>query len=177
MSGIKDRKKAVMIAVWVGVLLLGAVAAGAFVRWAIVGFSQQAAPDSESTPLPKNVTETQNLLLEGKTDEAVAYLDESLKDTSISDTDRQMLLVQKGNIASDNQDNAAAIELYLTAFAIEPDFQIASKLGAKYQALGDNAKAIEYYKKAIELNPDSNAMKEANNNTLRQLIEMLGGQP
>ncbi|HSE29015.1 MAG TPA: tetratricopeptide repeat protein [Candidatus Saccharimonadales bacterium] len=177
MSGIKDKKKLTLVAIWVALLLLGAVAAGAFVRWAILQFSDQAAIDSGVNELPANVAEAQNLLLEGKPGEANTYIDQSLADSNISNADKQMLLVQKGNIASDQGDTNGALALYLQAYEISPDFQTASKIGAQYQGLGDNEKAIEYYKKAIELNPDSNAMKEANNNTLRELITSLGGQP
>lgn len=176
MSENKDKKRTVFIAIGIVVLLLGALAAGAFIRWAIVQFSDQAASTSEAVELPANVTEAQNLLLEGKVDEATSFIDKSLADPNTSDQDKSLLYVQLGNAAAEKGDYNAAIDSFLKSFELEEGFQVASKLGTYYQQVGNNEKAIEYYKKAIELNPESNPMREANNNTLEQLIISLGGQ-
>jgi tetratricopeptide (TPR) repeat protein len=175
MSGSKDKKRTAFIAIGIVVLLLGALAAGAFIRWAITQFAQ--APEiSETIQTPANVAQAQNLLLEGKVDEATSFIDQSLADPNTSNEDKQLLYVQLGNAAAEKGDYNAAIDAFLKSFEIQEDYQVAGKLGSYYQQIGNNEKAIEYYKKTIQLNPESNAMREANNNTYEQLIISLGGQ-
>jgi tetratricopeptide (TPR) repeat protein len=156
--------------------VLAAAGAGVLVR------SLQTKDDVVDPPtLPTSVKETEQLLISGDVDGAQAYVDDRLKDTSISKEERYQLYVKQGVIAYEKKDYQAAIEPYTKAFALNENADMASKLGVTWQELGDKQKAIEFYKKAIDLNlknSKDNPTYESDNNTLKQMIAALeeGGQ-
>lgn len=65
-------------------------------------------------------------------------------------------LVEEGHAALEAKDPAKAIESYLSALKIDPQFARAERaLGVAYAAKGDDAAAAEHYKKFLTLDPDA----------------------
>lgn len=169
----EQKRRSVFIAIGVGLLVLGAIASGAFVRWAILQFQK---PPETTSQLPADVLKTQDLLLSGKTEEAENFVNETLANPSTSNDDKYFLYIQQGNIEAEKGEYQATIDSYLKAAAIKETYQITSKLGAFYQQIGDNQKAIEYYKRTIELIPPDLPVRESEINIYNQLIQMLSGE-
>lgn len=176
MAKLSLSKKKIIGVVIVIVLLAAAVGAGFLMRWlqSKDGGTGQTSPNT----LSETVTKTEELLVEGKADEADKHIEESLKNQSLSAEDRYLLYLQQGIIAVSRKDYNAALQSYLAAEQAKSTHIVASKIASLYQLQGNNEKAIEYYKKAISLNNDpKNPVREDENKNYAELIRMLGGQP
>lgn len=171
----RQKRKKVLVIVAVVVLLVAAAGAGAGVRW-LQNRDEQPETVSELPPLPESVQEAQNLLEEGKVEEADKNVKNSLNNESLSNEERYELYATQGLIAYEKQDYQEAATAYKKAFEVQETFDMARKLGTTLQQLGDNQGAITYYKKAMELNPEDNPVREADNNVLEQMINALEEQ-
>ncbi|MGH7157778.1 MAG: tetratricopeptide repeat protein [Candidatus Saccharimonadales bacterium] len=161
-----------IVALAVTVVLAGG--AGVFLRYLQNKHTGQATFDPTPPP-PDSVAEAQSLLGQGKVTEADQYVKDQLKNQSLPSDERWQLYIEQGRIAYEKQDYTEASEAYTNAWAIHESYDLARNLGATWQQLGNNQKAIEFYRKAIELNPQDNPTREADNNVLNQMIEMLEG--
>jgi tetratricopeptide (TPR) repeat protein len=127
------------------------------------------------TPLPKSVTEAQELAAEGKTDEANKKIGEALAQNP-ADEAKYELYVQQGVNYQNEGKNAEALAEYRKAEAVRLDFRLARLIGDVAVILDNKALAIEYYKKAIPLIDPDNPIKDAEKQTLEEKIKALGGQ-
>lgn len=166
------KRKKVLIVTGIVVLIVAAVGAGAGVRW-LQDRDEQPDVVSELPPLPESVQEAQDLLAEGKVEEADRLVKENLNRDSLSNEERFELYSTQGLIAYEKQDYQEAAAAYERAFEIQETFDMARKLGTTLQQLGDNQGAITYYRRAIELNPPDNPVRESDNNILEQMISAL----
>jgi tetratricopeptide (TPR) repeat protein len=173
---LKLTKKQVLVGVGIVVLLAAAVGTGFLVRWLQTkdgGLTEQS-PQKE---LPEAVTKTEDLLANGKTDEASKHIEESLKNQSLPSEEKYILYLQQGNIEVEKKNYSAALQAYTSASQAMDTFIAASKIASLYQLQGNKEKAIEYYKKAISLNTDpKNPVREDENRMFGELITTLENQ-
>jgi tetratricopeptide (TPR) repeat protein len=174
--GVAISKKKLLVGLGVVVLLGAAAGAGVLLQM----YQRQQNPQSADTQkkLPDSVSSAQDLYQAGNAAEANKKINDALNNSSTSNDDKYLLYLSQANFATDKQDYQTAIGALLKAEAIKQTFEVATRLGAAYQQVGDNAKAIDYYKKAIQRNTDdSNPLRERQNDMYTELIKQLGGQP
>lgn len=165
--------------VWmtIGVVALLAAAAGAGFWLQTLQHKDQPAATNSPQPLPSSVTSVENLISQGKTEEAQQQITSALNNSSTSSQDKFLLYYTQANIAADKQDNQGIIDALAKAEAIKQTSDVAARMASAYQQLGDKSKAIEYYKKAIQLETDDNPMRDREVETYQEMIKNLGGQP
>ena len=170
----RPRPRWPFIAAFIVVLLL-ALGAGGFVRW----LEQKNNPASNNSnrlpPQPDTVADAQDLLAKGKTDEAAKHVDQALSNPKLSNDEKYLLYIEQGRIAQEKGDYPATAAAYEKAEAIKQTYEVSRRLGATWQQIGDKQKALMYYEQALRLNPNEkdNPMREAEANSLRQLIDAL----
>lgn len=163
----------VIVLVVVFVLACGA---GVLIRFTMPKDQKQTVRPRRD--LPVVVDDVQNLRIGGSPEEANKKIDEALKDSSTSDYERYLLLIQKGIIEVKEGRIAEGIAYYKQAADIKMDYQITSLLGDTYAKAGDSANAIIWYKKAIPLvDTKNNPLYIDDIATLKDNIQKLGGQP
>lgn len=165
-----------MAIVWVTVALLGAVALGVVTWWLQHGSQPQSVQPAVSA-LPKTVNNVQNLRVQGKLDEAQKAASDALGDTSTSNDDKYLLYLQQGAAFTEQNNLQAAADSYAKANDIKETYETTGLLGLTWQQIGDKDKAIAYYKKEISLIPTDRPTAEADKDTIKQTIMLLGGQP
>lgn len=159
----KAKRKQLLVALWVVLFLVAMVGVGALVWWlqnknAGGGNTSGTSPYSKAVekPGPEAVSESQNLAIAGKTDEAAQKLQQALQQPGVNDSDKQQLYIQEGVVYSNSGQYQKALDAFLAAEKAKSDFTTSHLIGEQYEALGNNAKAIEYYKKALaQLDPNA----------------------
>lgn len=125
-------------------------------------------------PLPGDAEKIQNLRVSGDEDEASDLIDKELNDSSTPDEERYILFIQRGNIAYDKQNYAAAIDAYSDAYDIKVTFEITRLLAESYALADNKPKAVEYYKKALPLVPASPVQDEDKKVIEKKINELEG---
>lgn len=179
---LKINKRSIVITILVVVLLVAAAGVGVLVQFLQRQTTQNQqgiegdANDftiSGGPPLPKAVLDSQNLAVQGKTEEANKKINEALQ-KSPNDETKYELYVQLGI----NEQNAgkydAALAEYRKAEAIKQDFKIVKLIASVAEVMGNKTLAIEYYQKAIPLIDPENARKDAEKRLLEAKLRELG---
>lgn len=156
------------------IILVGV--AGAVTPFAVNYFTQQAQ-QNRAQQIETKRTEVQDLRISGNADEANKKIDDALKDTSLSSTEKYNLYIEQGNIPFDKQDYTAAVAIYEKAKALSDTYEINELLGLAYRYAGNNEKAIEAYKRAIQLIPEDLPIRDSRKAGLEEYIKQLGGTP
>lgn len=175
-----NKKTIIRISLIVGVIVL---AAGIGVA---VQLLQKSTNNNDSTgedlftitggtPLPKAVTDSQDLAASGNSEEANKKLNEALAQNPGDEAKYELYLQQGVNYQNEGKNNEALAE-YRKAEAIKLDFRLAKLIGDVAAILGDKALAVDYYKKAIPLIDPDNPIKDDEKRRLEEKIKELGGQ-
>jgi len=172
-----NRKKVIIIG-GVIVLLVAAAGAGLLLRFVL---SNGKPADTNDRPANSNrdsfspsVTNAQDLMVTGKSNEASKQLESDIAGTDNSDEKYELYLTQGVNYENQKQyDNAIAA--YKNAEAIKKTSTVYESLGRTLAAKGDKAAAIEYYKQAIPLLDKNSPRHDAEQYELEQIIKGLGG--
>jgi tetratricopeptide (TPR) repeat protein len=169
-------KKKLLVGLGIIVLVGAAIGAGVLWQWYQNGNSKTPTIEAKNK-LPQSVTKAEDLYTTGKTDEAQKSISDALNNSSTSSDEKYLLYMSQANFAIDKKDYQGAITIYLKAQTIKDTYDLARRLGATYQQMGNNTKAIEYYKKARTLNPKDNPLHDRDDESLVEMIRAIGGQP
>lgn len=172
-----SRKKKILTAVVAVLIVIAAGGAGLGLRWwqDRDDNSKDQAPQTRSG-ISSEIDAIQDLRAQGDLEGADKLINDSLKDSNISNDEKYLLYIQQGNNLLNGGDMQGALTSYQNAEAIKTTFEVTSLLGNTYRDAGNKEKAIEYYKKAIPLVPES-PLQAAEKESLEQKITSLGGQP
>jgi tetratricopeptide (TPR) repeat protein len=166
----KFNKKTTITVVVVVVLLVGTVILGAFTQGWLSNILKPSATNSR-----QKFEDARDLRLQGKPGEAQQNVEEQLKDTSLSDTQRYALYRELGILAYDKKDYKTAVTNYEKAAAINETYEITQLLADAWHMAGNDAKAIEYYKKALKLIPQDSPVAATEKSIIEAHIKLLGG--
>lgn len=171
--GLLTKRNLTFGAIAIAVIIL-AGGAGIGVRLLLNKQQNNGITATARNPLPKAVSDAQDLRLNGDVAGANKKIDEALSDSKISTDERYQLLVQKAAGYYDQKNYSGAIDAYTQAAQAKQTSQAYEMLGDAYAAAGQNDKAIDAYKKAIPLVPAS-PVQDDDKAALENKIRNLGG--
>jgi tetratricopeptide (TPR) repeat protein len=167
-----SRKKVLLTVLSVVVVLIIAGGAGFALR--MMQNKDKADVSPKGPTLSQAVSDAQDLRLQGNTDEANKKIDAALNDSSTSKQERYDLLIQKAAGLNDQNDYAAAADVYVQAVAAKQTSNAYDLMGDAYAAAGQKDKAIEAYRKAIPLLPNT-PVRDDDQSAIESKIRTLGG--
>lgn len=181
----KGRKKKIVTAILVVLLVVAGAGAGIFWRW---HQSQNTnTSGSGGTPvssgqsdglnqnnLPASVKSAQSLAATGNYDQSNKDIAASIAATSSSDEKYELYLQQGANYESQSQwDNA--ISAYANALNFKKTSTVYTALGRDSEAKGDKKSALSYYQQALPLLSSKDPMYDFEKTELQNDIKAVGG--
>lgn len=164
----KVSAKTIIIGVGVAILIFVAMAIGVLVRLASNTNDQNPPPI-----IPKQVEELQTLLIDGKVDEAQAYIETAVQDPSTTKEVKYNLYYQQGGMFYAKGEYQKAIDAYTNASQSIDSYQVAHAIASAWLALGNKEKAIEFYTKAKTIIPEDYPTREDEIQITDRQIEMI----
>jgi len=184
----KGKKKQIITAVVVVLLIALAVAAGVFVQWlqhkgnpnnkgattdtSSLGGDQTGALAQNS--LPSSVKDAQGLAANGNYDQSNKEIASSIASSS-DNSEKFELYIQQGVNAENEGKYADALTAYKNAEKLKQTWAIYENLGRASEETGDKAGALSYYRKALSMVPDNDPLNQLEKNQLQANITNLGG--
>lgn len=164
--------------VWIGIVLL-LVALGLAGWWfsAMQQPTKAPAPGNITgleDPLPVEVSESRNLAIKGKVEEANKKLEDALAKPNISTEEKYSYTAQIGANYANEGNLKKALELFMQAEEIKPGYFASRSVAQIAEAGGNKSVALTYFKKALsQITPEAVATYEDEKARIEASIDRL----